>query len=228
MICLIANGRSGTNALYYNLFKLPNEFKTKEPWKCNKLNDTKRFINKKKMCENLTMFHIKPKQHTDLPPKELIDLFIKKGIKNFIILKRTNVLALLVSDFMLKKKYNKEKKCTIAHNYFKWCMHKFLKYEDECVNYLSELSKSNDAIKYIELIYEDDIKDDVQVACNKVKNAFSDIPDSKYIKNPPKQSNLPNHAKHNALRDKRTLSEKIQNIDEVKKYLGDKHKWMLE
>ena len=33
MICLIANGRSGTNALYYNLFNLPKEYNTKEPWK---------------------------------------------------------------------------------------------------------------------------------------------------------------------------------------------------
>lgn len=227
MICLIANGRSGTNALYYNLFKLPEDYTTKEPWKNGKLKNKQKLKEKKRMCRKLNMFHIKPGIHTDLSPKELIDLLLENGVTNFVILKRMNALALLVSDAFLKKKnINKENKCCISKGYFMWAMKAFYKYEDECLEYLKSMDNPN--IRFLELIFETDIKNDVQVACEKVKSAFPDIPSSKYIKKPPKQGDLPRHAKNNSLKDKRSLSEKIQNIDEVREYLGEEYQWMLE
>lgn len=226
MICLIANGRSGTNALYYNLFHLPKEYNTKEPWKKLKLRGQKQFTEKKNMCRKLKMFHIKPGQHTELGPKELVDLLIKNDIKNFVILKRMNIIAILVSDaFLSRKKLTKCNKCTITKYDFEKSLKIFYWYENECIKYLNTKTEE---VKYLELIFEEDIKNDITIALNKVKNNFTTIPNSDYITKSPKQSELPFHAKHTALKDKRSLSEKIENIDEVRDFLGEKYKWMLE
>ena len=56
MICLIANGRSGTNALYYNLFKLPEQYTTKEPWKNGKLKSDFSFKKRKKCVKSSRCF----------------------------------------------------------------------------------------------------------------------------------------------------------------------------
>lgn len=225
MICLIANGRSGTNALYYNLFNMPKEYNTKEPWKNIKLRGQKQFTEKKNMCKKVKMFHIKPGQHTKLGPKELVDLLIKNNIKNFIVLKRMNIIAILVSDaILLRKKLTQDNKCTITKYDFERALKIFYWYENECIKYL----KTKKEVKYLELIFEEDIKNDITIALNKVKNTFTSIPKSDYINKPPKQSELPFHAKHTALKDKRSLSEKIENIDEVRDFLGEKYKWMLE
>ena len=58
----------------------------------------------------------------------------------------------------------------------------------------------------------------------KSKYTLTTIPNSDYITKSPKQSELPFHAKHTALKDKRSLSEKIENIDEVRDFLGEKYK----
>lgn len=225
MICLIANGRSGTNALYYNLFNMPKEYNTKEPWKNIKLRGQKQFTEKKNMCKKVKMFHIKPGQHTELAPKELVDLLIKNNIKNFIVLKRMNIIAILVSDaILLRKKLTQDNKCTITKYDFERALKIFYWYENDCIKYL----KTKKEVKYLKLIFEEDIKNDITIALNKVKNTFTTIPKSDYINKPPKQSELPFHAKHTALKDKRSLSEKIENIDEVRDFLGEKYKWMLE
>ena len=80
----------------------------------------------------------------------------------------------------------------------------------------------------VELIYEEYIKNDVSVACNMVKETFSCIPESKYRNKPPKEQELPRHARNNSIRDTRKLEEKLENIDDVRKFLGKKHKWMLD
>jgi hypothetical protein len=223
MICLIANGRSGTNALYYNLFTLPEQYATKEPWKWIKLNYNKSFIKKKEMCEALHMFHIKPKQHTSLPPKKLIDLFIRHGVTKFIILKRMNILAILISSAILKT-YNITSKVTISKERFNYYAGIWYKYEDECLEYLKTL----DSVDVIEIIYETHIKNDVTIACDMVKAKFPSISSNTYRTIAPVNKTLPYHAKNNNEHDTRTLSEKLKNVDEVRKYLGEKHKWMLD
>lgn len=227
MICLLANGRSGTNALYYNLFKLPDGYTTKEPWKNSKLHSDFSFKNKKRMCKDLGMFHIKPKQHCKLGPKETIDLLLKHGVKDFVILKRMNVLALLVSDAFLKKYTNDKNQVTITREFFSYGVRCFYKFEDACLDYLKEKQKENPSIKFLELLYEDHIKNDVNRACNMVKEHFSNIPKEKYRTKPPKESELPRHARNNTIIDNRSLEDKLENIDEVRKFLGKKHEWML-
>ena len=228
MICLIANGRSGTNALYYNLFKLPEGYTTKEPWKNSKLHSDFSFKNKKRMCKELGMFHIKPKQHCKLGPKETIDLLLKHGVRDFVILKRMNVLALLVSDAFLKKYTNEKNQVTITKEFFSYGVRCFYKFEDACLEYLKEKQKDTPEIHFLKLIYEDHIKKDVSVACNMVKETFTCIPESRYRNKPPKEQELPRHARNNSIRDTRTLDEKLENIDDVRKFLGKKHIWMLE
>ena len=224
MICLIANGRSGTNALYYNLFKLPEQYTTKEPWKNGKLKSDFSFKKKKKMCKELQMFYIKPKQHCDVKPEELIDILIKNGVTKFIILKRMNILALLMSDAFLKRYTNDNNQVSISKGYFSYGVKCFYKFEDACLEYL----KTKENVTYLELIYEEHIKNDVQVACNMVKEKFTDMPEKNYRKKPPKEGELPRHARNNNKRDKRTLAEKLENLDEVREFLGKKHSWMLE
>tara|TARA_A100001015_G_scaffold318228_1_gene437477 strand:- start:7825 stop:8511 length:687 start_codon:yes stop_codon:yes gene_type:complete len=227
MICLIANGRSGTNALYYNLFKMPKEYSTKEPWKNSKLHSDFSFKNKKRMCKELGMFHIKPKQHCKNGPKETIDLLLKHGVKDFIILKRKNILALLVSDAFLKKYTNDKNQVTITKEFFSYGVRCFYKFEDACLEYLREKKESNSDITYLELIYEDHIKNDVSVACNMIKKSFHCIPKNKYRLKAPKENELPSHARNNSIKDTRKLEEKLENIDDVRKFLGKKHLWML-
>ena len=137
-----------------------------------------------------------------------------------------NIIAILVSDaFLSRKKLTKCNKCTITKYDFEKSLKIFYWYENECIKYLNTKTEE---VKYLELIFEEDIKNDITIALNKVKNNFTTIPNSDYITKSPKQSELPFHAKHTALKDKRSLSEKIENIDEVRDFLGEKYKWMLE
>jgi hypothetical protein len=227
MICLIANGRSGTNGLYYNLFKLPPQYDTKEPWKDKKLRSEFSFKEKRRMCRELQMFHIKPRQHTKLSPRELVDFFIKQGVTQFVILKRMNTIALVVSDKFLKKKQNKNNKVKLSPEWVREGFNRFHWYENDCLRYLRIKEKMNEA-KVVEIVYEEHIQKNVAIATDMIKKSFASIPADRYRTTAPKPSELPRHARHNAVKDSRKLAEKIENIEEIRSVIRDCDRWMLD
>ena len=242
IIILISQGRSGTNGLYRFIF--PNSKKKKiEPYKDTLTKDQKRF--KKSLIKNDSEFsdkvivHIKP-QHTysngeykKLTVEQLVDSCLECGINKFIIIKRNNLLAKAVSatqcflnltmaqKVMHKVNLNTEK--------LKERLRKGHQYENAVIEHIK--SKNDTSIQLVELNYEDDIKDDIKVACKKVVDEFNWLPKDylNYEEDLEVQRHLSSFDRNNNIFDKRLTYKRISNLEETIKVLEKFDAlWMLE
>tara|TARA_B110000858_G_C17712935_1_gene431508 strand:- start:244 stop:963 length:720 start_codon:yes stop_codon:yes gene_type:complete len=231
IIILLSEGRSGTNGLYRHIFA--NKMCKPEPYK-----DTptkKRELFKKSLMSRISSFerskiiHIKPSHMWSstcgkVTTKELVDVCMECGINNFIVITRKNILARLASDPNLGSKYKKH--VEISPDKLRSKLEKGDKFEREAIDYI----KSKKETKLVPLIYEDDIKEDINVACKKVTDEFTWLPKwyINYSESKFDTKKLKPCEQNNNLLDKRLTKDRISNVDKITVILKNRGAlWML-
>ena len=102
-------------------------------------------------------------------------------------------------------------------------------YEDAVIEHIK--SKNDTSIQLVELNYEDDIKDDIKVACKKVVDEFNWLPRDyvNYEEDLEAQRHLSSFDRNNNIFDKRLTYKRISNLEETIKVLEKFDAlWMLE
>ena len=232
IIILISEGRSGTNGLYRHLFA--NKMNKIEPFQNKQIGTKEMFSNylknNFKMLSFYKIIHIKPLHlwgNQNLPKLEysdLIDACIEFGIKNFIVIKRKNILARIASNpdcsTNYKQTYNINPNKLLAR------LKKGHIFENNVINYLN---KKN--VNYVDLIYEEHIKKDINIACKIVVDKFNWLPNYylTYKENAEDTKKLMSFQQNNNLLDKRPMYKRISNLDQIKPILKKNNSlWMLE
>ncbi len=233
IIVLLSEGRSGTNGLYRHIFA--NKMCKPEPYK--DIPTKKRELFKKSLLNNMSSFerskiiHIKPshmwKSSTcgKLNTKELVDVCMECGINNFIVITRKNILARLASQPKLKLKHKKQ--VEISPDKLRSKLDKGDKFEQEAKAYIKTKKDS----KLVSLTYENDIKEDINVACKKITDEFTWLPKwyKSYSESVEETKKLKCYAQNNNLLDKRKTRDRISNVDELMLILKNrKALWMLD
>ena len=232
IIILLSEGRSGTNGLYRHIFA--NRMYKPEPYK--DIPTKKSDLFKRSLMTNMSLFerskiiHIKPSHMWSstcgkLTTKELVDVCMECGICNFIVITRKNILARLASNPNMGSKH--KKKIEISPDKLRVKLEKGDKFEKEAIAYINSKKEA----KLVSLIYEDDIKDNINVACKKVTNEFSWLPKwyTTYSESKLETQKLKSFEQNNNLLDKRLMKNRISNVDEIKVILKNrKALWMLE
>ena len=232
IIVMLSEGRSGTNGLYRHIFA--NKKNKPEPYK--DIPTKKRELFKKSLVNRMSEFekaeiiHIKP-QHMwstsfgKLKPSELIDVCIECGIKNFIVITRKNILARLASNPNMGGKHKKQ--VEISASKLEAKIGKGDKFEQEVIRHI----RTKADVKLVTLVYEEDIKNNINTACKKVTTMFKWLPkhylnykESKYD-----TKKLKPCEQNNNLLDSRPLRERISNVSEIEDFLKAKNcLWMLD
>ena len=242
IIILLSQGRSGTNGLYRFLFSNSKKKKI-EPYKNSSTKGYKRFkqslIKNETEYRDKTIVHIKPKDtysngtYKKLTAEQLVDACLECGINNFIIIKRNNLLAKAVSAKQCFLNLSMEEKIKHKVNLnldkLKERLHKGHQYEDAVIKHIK--SKNDSSIKLVELIYEDDIKNDIKIACEKVVSEFDWLPRDyiTYNEGLVAQTHLSSFDRNNNLFDKRPTYSRILNLQSTIKLLQKYNAlWMLE
>lgn len=241
IIVMISEGRSGTNGVYRYIFA--NSKKKIEPFKDTLTKDQRRFkqalLDRSEEFENKVIIHIKP-QHTfsngkfkKLTIEQMIDSCIECGIYNFIVIKRLNTLAKIISStqcyLQLTTLQKVKHKVDVKTDQLKERLRKGSKYEDEVIAYLK--GKEDEGVKMVEVIYEDDIKDDVKVACKKIVDVFTWLPNDyvDYDEDMKKQKKLSVFDRNNNMFDRRPIHQRVSNLEATTKALQKYDAlWMLE
>lgn len=232
IIILLSEGRSGTNGLYRHIFA--NKMYKPEPYK--DIPTKKREFFKKSLLSNISSFerskiiHIKPSHMWSstfgkLTIKELVDVCIECRIYNFIVITRKNILARLASDPNLGSKYKKQ--VEISPDKLRAKLEKGDKFEREAINYI----KSKKETRLVSLIYENDIKEDINLACKKVTDEYTWLPKifKNYTETKLDTKKLKPCEQNNNLLDKRLTKDRISNVDKITLILKNRGAlWMLD
>ena len=234
IIIMISEGRSGTNGVYRHLFA--NSISKTEPFK--DIPTDKKSIFKKKLISSMSTFekakiiHIKPShmwanrvcKTSKLEYNEFVDACIECGIKNFIVIRRNNILARLASD--PKCDVNFKKQIEIKPNKLAGRLQKGHVFEDNITKYI----KTKNA-NLVELVYEDHIKKDVNIACRLITETFTWLPllYKNYTETKQDTRKLKSFEQNNNLLDKRPMHKRISNVDDIIPLLERYNAmWMLE
>mgnify|MGYP005640452301 CR=1 FL=1 len=232
IIILLSEGRSGTNGLYRHIFA--NKQRKPEPYK--DIPTKRRKLFKKSLLENMKSFeqskiiHIKPSHMWSttcgmLTTPELVDVCMECGINNFIVITRKNILARLASDPKMGSKYKKQIEISPARLRSK--LEKKDKFEQQAIAYI----KSKKESKLVSLVYEEDIKLDINIACQKLLDMFPWLPKwyKTYSESVEETKKLKACEQNNNLLDKRKIRERISNVDELLLILKNRGAlWMLD
>ena len=239
VIVLISEGRSGTNGLYRHIFA--NKKQKPEPYKGTKTKSKPHF--KKSLKANMQEFedkvivHIKP-QHTysdgtykKLTIPDLIDTCMECGIHNFIVITRLNILAKISSSvecYLNLTTVEKVKhKSKISIEKLKDKLKKGYSFENDTIQYIN----SKEGANLVTLVYEEDIKNDINIACKKVVDKFDFLPNNyeKYSEDLATQKHLSPFERNNNIFDKRPQHKRIINLEATQKALAKYDaEWMLE
>ena len=232
VIVMLSEGRSGTNGLYRHIFA--NKMSKPEPYK--DIPTKRRVLFKKSLLANMESYkkskiiHIKPSHMWSttcgkLTIEELIDVCLECGITNFIVITRKNILARLASDPNLGAKY--KKKIEISPDKLRAKLEKGDKFEKAVIGYINSKKEAN----LVSLIYEDHIKNNINIACKKVTDKFEWLPKCyiSYNETREETKQLKPCEQNNNLLDKRSTKERISNVDKLIPILKNRNSlWMLD
>jgi hypothetical protein len=141
------------------------------------------------------------------------------------VITRKNILARLASEPNTGAKYKKQ--VTISPDRLRAKLEKKDLFEREISSYISSKKEAT----LVNLIYEEHMKSDMNVACEMVTSAFSWLPKLYLTYGETKEDTkkLKPCAQNNNLLDKRSLKDRIENVNEIELILKNRQAlWMLD